>query len=122
TLSTVELGIPLAVVDNAYNPALVQLFCELWQTMFDGIVLTGPRSFWQGEAPRHVLQIPPFIQPDAAAAKDLVTRELGLRGERLVTVLAYDFNVLALALSVLPGLGCPATEALFLTHEIEACR
>ena len=122
TLSTVELGIPIAVVDNAYNPTLVKLFWELWQTMFDGIVLTAPRSFWHGEAPRHVLQIPPFIQPDAAAARDLVTRELGLRGERLVTVLAYDLNVQALALSILRGLECPATEAVFLTHEIEACR
>ncbi len=121
TLSTVELGIPVAVVDNAYNPSLVALFCELWQTMFDGIVLTGPRSFWQSEAPRHVLQIPPFIQPDVPCARDLVTRE-GLRGERLVTVLAYDLNVQALALSTLRGLDGPATEAVFLTHEIEACR
>jgi hypothetical protein len=121
TLSTVELGIPIAVVDNAYNPRLAKLFWELWQTMFDGIVLTAPRSFWHGEAPRHVLQIPPFIQPDAARARDLVTRE-GLRGERLVTVLAYDLNVQALALSTLRGLEHPATEALFLTHEIEACR
>jgi hypothetical protein len=122
TLSAVELGIPIAVVDNAYNPALVQLFRELWETMFDGIVLTGPRSFWQSAAPRHVLQIPPFIQPDAVRARDLVTRELGLRGERLVTVLAYDFNVQALALSILRGLEGPVTEAVFLTHEIEACR
>jgi len=122
TLSTVELGIPVAVVDNAYNPTLANLFWDLWQTMFDGIVLTGPRSFWHGEAPRHVLQIPPFIQPDAASARELVTRELGLRGERLVTVLAYDLNVQALALSTLRGLEGPATEAIFLTHEIEACR
>jgi hypothetical protein len=122
TLSAIELGIPIAVVDNAYNPALVKLFWEMWQTMFDGIVLTGPRSFWQAEAPRHVLQIPPFIQPDAEAARDLVNRGLGLRGERLITVLAYDFNVQALALSILAGLGCPAAEAVFLTHEIEACR
>lgn len=122
TLSAVELGIPIAVVDNAYNPALVKLFWELWQTMFDGIVLTGPRSFWHGEAPRHVLQIPPFIQPDAASARGLVTGELGLRGERLVTALAYDLNVQALAFSVLRGLDGPATEAIFLTHEIEACR
>ncbi len=122
TLGAVELGVPVAVVDNAYNPTLVKLFWDVWQMMFDGIVLTGPRSFWQAEAPRHVLQIPPFIRPDAAAARDLVTRELGLGGERLITVLAYDLNVLALALSVLRGLACPRTEALFLTHEIEACR
>jgi hypothetical protein len=122
TLSAVELEIPIAVVDNAHNPTLAKLFWKLWQTMFDGIVLTGPRSFWHGEAPPHVLQIPPFIQPDAASARDLVTRELGLRGERLVTVLAYDFNVQALALSVLRGLEHPETEAVFLTHEIEACR
>lgn len=121
TLGTVELGIPVAVVDNAYNPALARLFWEFWQTMFDGLVLTGPRSFWHDEAPPHVLQIPPFIQPDAAAARDLVARE-GLRGDRLVTVLAYDFNVQELALSVLGGLADPALEAVFLTHEIEACR
>jgi hypothetical protein len=122
TLSAVEAGIPIAVVDNAYNPTLAKLFSEQWQTMFDGIVLTGPRSFWYGEAPRNVLQIPPFIQPDSASARSLVTGELGLRGERLVTVLAYDLNVQALALSILRGLGSPAVEAVFLTHEIESCR
>ena len=122
TLAAIEAEVPVAVVDNAYNPTLVRLFWEQWQTMFDGIVLTGPRSFWRRGAPPQVLQIPPFIQPDAGAARDLVCRDLGLDGDRLVTVLAYDRNVQALALSIVRGLDDPAAEAVFLTHEVEACR
>jgi hypothetical protein len=122
TLSAIEAGAPVAVLDNAYGPPLVRFFWEQWQTMFDGMVLTGPRSFWRGDAPPQVAQIPPFIQPDAAAAGDLVRRELGLSGETLITVLAYDLNVQALALSILRGLDLPAAEAVFLTHEVETCR
>jgi peptidoglycan/xylan/chitin deacetylase (PgdA/CDA1 family) len=120
-LGAIEAEIPVAVVDNAYSPSLVQVFWEQWQTMFDGIVVTGPRSFWRPDAPPQVLQIPPFIAPDAAAAGELV-RGLGLGGERLVTVLAYDRNVQALALSVARGLDGPAADFVFLTHEVEDCR
>ena len=122
TLSAIEAEIPVAVVDNAYKPKLVELFWEQWRTLFDGILLTGPRSFWRPDAPPQVLQIPPFIQPDADAARDLVRRDLGLSGECLVTVLAYDRNVQALALSIARGLDRPDAELLFLTHEVERCR
>ncbi len=119
TLCAVELGIPVVCLDNAYQAAFVDLFCRYHGSMFDGIVLTGPSSLHLPDPPAYVVQVSPYIEPDAASAWVTLTQELGLSGDKLVVVMAYDRNVERLATSLLSKLDIPGLEALFLSPDIE---
>ena len=59
TLCAVELGVPLVLLDNAYQPGLVDLFCRVHGPVADGIILTGPSSFHSPDAPAYLAQVPP---------------------------------------------------------------
>lgn len=82
----VESGIPVVILDNAYNPDAVDAFLREVGTIADGCVLTGPSSHHQSRSPPHVCQVPPLVDADPGAARALV-EGLGLRPDRLVTVL-----------------------------------
>src|SRR4051812_9033634 len=83
TLSSVELGIPVVVLDNAYQPGLVDLFCRTHAPLLDGLILTGPTSFYAPDPPAYLAQVPPYIEASAGEARTLLA-ELDLSGERLV--------------------------------------
>lgn len=120
TLAAAELGVPVVCLDNAYGGRAVEEFCRRHGPMYDGLVLTGPRSFQAAAGPPYLLQVPPYIEASEEGARALVA-ELGLGGRPLVTVLAYDANVEALGLSLLARLDRPDVAALFLTHVPDAC-
>lgn len=122
TWCAVELGIPLVVLDNAYQPALVDLFCQVQGPMVDGIILTGPSSFHAPDGPVYLAQVPPYIEASPLEAAELLNDQLGLTGRRLVTVLAYDRNVEQLGASLLSKLADPDLEAVFLTPDLDGCR
>jgi hypothetical protein len=119
TLCAVELGIPIVCLDNTYQAAFVELFCSYHGGMFDRIVLTGPSSLHLPDPPGYLAQVPPYITPDTDAAKAMLTEQLGLRGDNLVAVLAYDRNVERLATSLLGQLSVRGLEALFLSPDVE---
>jgi hypothetical protein len=122
TLYSVELGIPVVFLDNIYNPSFVTFFCRVHAPMADGVILTGPSSLYAAGAPAFVSQVPPYIEASPHEAKALLTDRLGLTGERLITVLAYDDNVEKLAISLLGRLEDDAVEMLFLTRNPAHCR
>ena len=124
TLYAAELGIPAVCLDNVYGPELANLFCDIHGPIFDGIVLTGPSSFYTAEPPPFLLQVPPYIEPSAEAARQLLRAELGLRADRVITVLAYDRNVEALGASIFAQLAAEDAEleAVFISHRIEECQ
>ncbi len=122
TLCAVELGIPVVVLDNAYQPEWVEHFCQVHGPMLDGIILTGVSSFHLPKPPPFLHQVPPYIQVSAAEAQSLLKDELGFSGERLVVVLAYDRNVERLGAALIEKLDSTALEVLFITPESEACR
>jgi hypothetical protein len=122
TLCGVELGIPVVVLDNAYRPMAEAMFCSVYGPMMDGIILTGPSSFHQAHPPAYLCQVPPYIEASPQEAQVFLTRELGLSGDRLITIMAYDSNVERLGITLLAQLGDCAFEALFLTRDVEGCR
>lgn len=120
-LAAVELGIATVCLDNAYQAHSVEVFWDEFSSVFDRIVLAGPRSLhWEG-APDRLLQVPPYIDEDADAAKRLLAQELGDADATLITVLAYDLNVEALGTSILGKLDDPELAAIFITSDVEAC-
>ncbi|HBY92992.1 MAG: hypothetical protein M5U01_14960 [Ardenticatenaceae bacterium] len=117
-----ELRIPLVILDNAYNPLLVSLFCEAHGSIADGIILAGPSSFQMPDPPPYLCQVPPYIESAPQAARAMLADELGLEGDRLVTVLAYDTKVERLALSLVETVDEPDFETLFLSRNPDKCR
>lgn len=120
TLAAVEAGVPTVCLDNAYGPQAVAEFVRRHGAMYDGLVLTGPRSFHAPQAPSHVLQVPPFIDADVVAARDWLARQ-GLGQGAPIVVLAYDRNVEALGAALRARLGHDDLSAVFLTHDTEGC-
>lgn len=120
TLGAVEAGLPVVCLDNAYGPAAVAEFVRRHGAMYDGLVLTGPRSFHAEQPPAHLLQVPPYIDADPDAARAFLA-EQGLGGGPLLLVLAYDRNVETLGASLFARLGRADLRALFLTHATEDC-
>ena len=121
TLCAFELRVPIVFLDNAYNPLFVENFSSMFGPMADGIVLTGPSSHHMLEPPAHLCQVPPFIRSDLRSARRILRDELGLRGDRLVTVLAYDEKVERLALSLARELRDTETEFLFCARDPDGC-
>jgi hypothetical protein len=121
TLCAVELGVPVALLDNAYNERLVPLFLRSHGGMMDGVVLTGPSCAHMRTPPPHVRQVPPFVTSDPLAAARLVKTRLGLGTERLVCVLAYDDMVEALGFSLVERLNAPDAVFVFMSRRPEAC-
>lgn len=101
SLAAAELEIPVVLLDNAYQPFFVEGLCRNHAGLFDAIVLTGPSALHLQPAPEWLLQVPPYIQADTAAATRLLEEELDLSAERFVVVLAYDPKVAVLAASLL---------------------
>ena len=122
TLCAVELRIPVVCLDNAHHPDLVEMFLENHAAMYDGLILAGPSSFHTRQPPPFLLQVPPLIEASAQRASSLVQDELDLEGRRLMTVLAYDMNALALGASIFEKLDDPELEAIFLCHLVEPCQ
>jgi hypothetical protein len=122
TLCAVELGIPVVLLDNAFRPMFTAMFCWVHGPMMDGMILTGPSSFHRSHPPAYLCQVPPYIEAAPQEARSLLTGELGLSGDRLITVMAYDLNVERLGISLLGRLGDSAPEALFLTRDLEGCQ
>jgi hypothetical protein len=118
TLAGVESGVPVAVIDNAYNAVFVEYFCREIGPMMDGIVLTGPSSHHMVGGPRHLCQVPPFIEASAYSARASIDRG-GLAPERLMTVLGYDEKVQGLGQSLMAALS--DADFLFVTPEAAAC-
>jgi len=121
TLGAAELGVPLVLLDNAYDRASVYRFCMQHGAMFDGMVLTGT-SCQHARLPRPpdwLCQVAPYIESSTDGARRLLAEE-GLTGDRLVTVLAYDRKVQELARSLLGRLDATvggAAEYLFLARQ-----
>jgi hypothetical protein len=100
TLSAVSLGIPVAVLDNAYSPELARAFVEAHGPMMDGLVLTGPSSFQMNDPPPYYCSAPPYIRGTTDEARELL-EHLELRGGPLITVLGYERKAEKLALALL---------------------
>lgn len=60
TLTGVEAGVPVVIVDNARDRQQVQTFCREHGPMADGIILNGPPSSHIPAPPRHLCQTIPF--------------------------------------------------------------
>ncbi|MGH8883715.1 MAG: hypothetical protein ACRDYX_00775 [Egibacteraceae bacterium] len=108
-LCTAELGFPLAILENAYSPLIVWGFCVENGPIADGLVLNGPSSFHSPRPPAHLCQVPPFIDLGSETERGAASRTLGLGGDRLITVLAYDTKVEKIALDLairFKGSGC----------------
>jgi hypothetical protein len=120
TLCAVELGIPVALLDNAYNDRAAEQYLLDHGGMVDGIVLTGPSCTHTKSPPPHLCQVPPFVTPARGEAEELVAR-LGLHGERLVTVLAYDRKAERLGFSLLERLDAPGADFVFMARRPEEC-
>jgi hypothetical protein len=119
TLCAVELGIPTVCLDNAYRPIFADLFCRRHGAMFDGIILSGPSALHGKSSYPPLLQVPPLITPSRDAAKVLISNQLGLRGRRLIVVLAYDQNVQRLGISLLERLASPDVDVVFVSSTPE---
>lgn len=120
TLVAAELGVPVVILDNVYNGGMAEIMCErTLGPITDGMVLTGPSALYTAKEYSFLHQIPPFIQPDTAAAKRLLIEEAGLTGEHLITILAYDDKVEQVGLSLLAKLSDPACEALLITRHVD---
>jgi hypothetical protein len=119
TLSAAELNIPIACLDNAYQPFFVQLFWENHGPMFDGIILNGPSSLHWKDAPPQLLQVPPFLEASVVEAEDLLKDLFGQLPDRLVTVLAYDLNVARMATSLFKELSDPSLSLVYIGSDIE---
>jgi hypothetical protein len=116
TLCAVELGIPVALLDNAYHPLAVPLFLWNHGGMMDGVVLNGPTCAHMRKPPPHVRQVPPYLTSDRAKAAELLEK-LGLRSERLVCVPSYDPKVERLGFSLLERLQVPDADFLFMSRD-----
>jgi len=115
-LCGVELGIPVAILDNAYNPAMVEAFLQQVGTIADGCVLTGPSSHHLPDSPPHVRQVPPLVDADPHAARALV-EDLGLQPDRLVTVLGYDAKVQQVGLALARSLIDVGAQMVFVSRD-----
>ncbi|HEX4966716.1 MAG TPA: glycosyltransferase [Thermoanaerobaculia bacterium] len=113
TLAAIELGIPVAMLDNVYNPCVTGLAWRSFGGMMDAVILNGPNSFHlpEKETPRRMLQVSPYVEVWREEASRLLA-ELGLCGERLVVVLGYDSEVLSFGLSLMEALSAQGFEAL----------
>ena len=119
TLSAVELNIPTACLDNAYQPFFVQMFWQNHGPMFDGIILNGPSSLHWKDAPPQLLQVPPFLEASDVDAEHLLKALFGQLPDRLVTVLAYDMNVARMATSLFQELSDPSLSLVYIGSDIE---
>lgn len=120
TLAAVEADVPVALLDNAYSPALVEEFCYEVGSMFDGVVLAGPSSFHSPTPPPRLCQVPPYVElPSDLGA---LAAELGLADEPMVAVLAYDDGVEQLGVSLLGRLPLPGPRAVFISRDPARCR
>lgn len=122
TLCAVELEIPVVFLDNAYNPLFAKQFCENHGAMADGIILTGPLSYQTTEPPAYLCQVPPYIEISPQLTGEFLTGTLGLKGEKLITIMAYDGKVEKLGISLLKKLCLPGLEFLFLSRNPGKCR
>jgi hypothetical protein len=121
-LCGIELGIPVVIIDNAYNPFFVEVFCQVHGPMVDGILLTGPSSHYLPNPPSFLRQVPPFIESTPEAAKEFLLAEIGVAPETLVTILAYDEKVEQLGISLLKKLDRPDVHFLFCSKHPEALK
>ena len=121
TLCAVELGIPVALLDNAYNARAVRRFLRDHGGMVDAVVLTGPSCAHTGAPPTHLRQVPPFVTSARSEAALLVEERLGLRPERLVCILAYDGKVERLGFSLIESLDAPEAAYVFMSRDPEEC-
>lgn len=103
TLSAVSLGIPVAVLDNAYRPELAQAFLDFHGPMVDALVLTGPSSFQLNNPPAFYCAAPPYIQGTPDEALELL-KQLGVGEGPLITILGYERKAEQLALALLGDL------------------
>ena len=123
TLTAAELGIPVTLLDNAYNGLFVELFLQTVGPIADGLVLMGPGSHHLEAPPPFLCQVPPLIHSDGDAARALVDATFDAGTEHgLVVVLAYDAKVERLAISLLPRLCEEGATVLFCTRDTDACR
>jgi hypothetical protein len=120
TLCAVELEIPTVCLDNAYEASLVDAFCWRHGSLFDGMILSGPSALHGPSSYPALIQVPPFIEPALPEAQAFVRDTLGLTGQRLIVVLAYDQKVQRLGLSLLERLDRPEVEVLFVGPADEA--
>jgi hypothetical protein len=121
TLCAVELGIPVALLDNAYNDSAAEQYLHDHGGMVDGVVLTGPSCTHSKSPPRHLCQVSPFVTPAQGEAEELLA-QLGLHGERLISVLAYDRKAERLGFSLLERLDAPGTDFVFMARRREECK
>jgi len=124
TLCAVELGVPVVLLDNAYDRMGVYRFCMRHGAMFDGMVLTGTtcQHVRLPRPPDWLCQVAPYIESSTDGARRLIAGA-GLTGERLVTILAYDHKVQEVGQALLRGLDAAcegAGEYLFLARQPEA--
>ncbi len=122
TLCAAELGKPVVILDNAYNPLFAEHFCEVYGPIADGIILTGPTSYHAKKSIPYLCQVPPYIESSPSDARKIVQNKLGLSGDRLIAVLGYDSKVEGIGISLLKKLDDPGVEFLFLSRQPEKCR
>lgn len=121
TQCAIELGIPLVILDNAYRPDLVHAFHARHGSIANGIVLCGPTSFQSQNPPPSLCQVPAFVELTADSANSALAATFGLRGDRLIAVLAYDEKVERLAVSLLGQIGEDGWETVFLARQPDRC-
>ena len=120
TLSAVESGIPVVLLDNAYGPLHVDAFCDRHGSMFDGMVLNGPSGFFGATDHPYLVQVPPYVDSSPAEARKHLRTTCGLDSEQLMVVLAYDPNVAELGISLLEQLEDPDLDVVFVTPTPDA--
>jgi hypothetical protein len=60
TLTGVEVGVPVVIVDNAHSREQVHVFCRMHGPVADGLILNGPRANHIASPPSHLCQTPPL--------------------------------------------------------------
>ncbi|MGH8883712.1 MAG: hypothetical protein ACRDYX_00760 [Egibacteraceae bacterium] len=119
-LCTAELGIPLAILDNAYGQVVVWHFCSDNGPIADGLVLTGPSSFHMPRPPAHLCQVPPFADLGPDTKRGAATKALDLTSDKLITVFGYDSKVEKVALDLATQLEGSDCEMVLLSQRPES--
>ncbi len=120
TISAVELGIPLAMLDNACSPWRARILVAVHASIFDGIILNGPSSLHPRRPPKYYCAASPYIDGSPEEAEALLNQS-GIRPKRWITVLAYEKNIQQLAVGLLPSLAGHDCASVFVTPSPRDC-
>jgi hypothetical protein len=118
-----SVGVPVAILDNAYGPEFARRFVAAHGPIADAVILSGPSSFQMTEAPPFYCGVPPYLEGDCTEARELLGDHAGT--SPLITVLGYDRKAEQLAaglLAELPGVRDRPPRAVFFSPDPQGCQ